>query len=46
VIKKRGDAYESKAVSIGMILDIFRQVTTRHPIRNELDGSDNDTQER
>jgi len=29
-----------------MLLDVFRQVSTGHPIRNELEGSDSDAQER
>jgi len=35
-------AYESKPVCIGVLLDIFRQVSTGHPIRNELERSDSD----
>jgi len=38
--------YEFKSVSIGVVLDVSRQVPVRHPVRNELEGVDSDTQER
>ena len=39
------DAYESKSVRAGVLLDVFRKGHVRHPIRDELEGIDSDTQE-
>ena len=38
------ETYECKSVNIGMLLDIFRKVPAKHPIRNELQGCDGDAQ--
>jgi len=41
----RRETYQLESVCIEVFLDVFRQVPARHPIRNELEGSDGDTQE-
>jgi len=40
----RKDAYEFKSVCIGVPLDVFRQVSAGHPVGNELEGTDSNTQ--
>jgi hypothetical protein len=39
------DTHETQSVGIWVARDVFSQVPTRHPIRDELDRVDGDTQE-
>ena len=41
----QGDTYESKSVCIRVFLDVLPEGSTRHPVRNELEGIDSGTQE-
>ena len=41
----RRDTYETKSVSIGVVLDVFRQISIRHPIGDELERCKGDTEE-
>ena len=36
-------SHEFKSICVGVLFDVFREVPTGHPIRNELEGSDSDT---
>ena len=38
------DTHESKAIYVGVSLDVFQQVPARHPIGDELEGGDGNTQ--
>jgi len=40
-----GGTYEFKSVCTGVVLNVFRQIPAKHPIRNELEGSDGNTEE-
>ena len=39
----RMGTHKSKSIRIGMFPNVFRQVPSRHPIRNELQGIGSDT---
>ena len=40
------NTYKIESVCTGVFLDVFRQITARHPFRDELERSGSDTEER
>lgn len=39
------ETYKSKSICIGVLLEIFRQVPARHPLRDKLEGGYSDAEE-
>lgn len=41
----RRGTYKPESVCVGASLDVFLQVSARHPTRNELEGNEGNTQQ-